>query len=199
MFRGAKERRKTRFNYAEVISVALKQESMGQRDFDIAVANWTGASDRAVVNWMNGVNGPNGMYLIYLMRRSDEVLKTVLALAQRQEILTTYYERERDREGERRNVPDDFSRSAHLLSRFADPVRVPNDPDDDPDPYVECGVRQKWFVSQLAANRDVRAEHIANVFGVSIKTGKRDIAALKDRKIIIYSGSARRGRYRLVT
>lgn len=198
VFQGKKERRKTRFNYPEVISIALKQESMGRRDFAIAVANWTGASDRTVVNWLNGESGPNGAYLIYLMRRSDEVLKMVLALAQRQEILETFYEHEKIRERERQSTPDEFNPSNRLFSPAPVPVRVPDDTDDVPDPYAECGVRQKWFLSQLAANRDVRAEHIANVFSVSIKTGKRDIAALKDRKAIVYAGSTRRGRYRLV-
>lgn len=101
--RGIKGRRQ-HFDYAEVIRVALKHESMGQPKFAMLIASWTGASDRAALNWLNGVSGPSGAYLIYLMRRSDEVLKTVLGLAQRQELLTVYFEREASKEKQQTRV-----------------------------------------------------------------------------------------------
>lgn len=60
-------------------------------------------------------------------------------------------------------------------------------------------MRQRWFLRQLEAQKNARAVHIAEFFGVSLKTGKRDIAALRERGAIIYRGNKRRGRYTLLT
>ncbi|HEY0123228.1 MAG TPA: hypothetical protein VGC14_15995 [Rhizobium sp.] len=189
-----------RFNYAEVIRVALKHESRGQPKFAMLIADWTGAADRTAENWMNGVSGPSGAYLIYLMRRSDEVLKTVLALAQRQEILTAFYEQEETKEQKRQRSTATPVHQDRLLQRpAAVPLHVPDGPGGVPDLHAGMGTRQKWFVGQLELNRNVRAEHIANAFDVSVKTGKRDIALLKEQRIVTYAGSTRRGRYILVT
>lgn len=190
---------RSRFNYAEVIRVALNHESRGRPKFAMLIAGWTGASDRTAENWMNGITGPNGAYLIYLMRRSDEVLKTVLALAQRHEILKAVYEREELQERERQAKAAAPVVCDRLLQPLAVPIGVPDDPVDVPVPGIELGTRQRWFVGQLELNRNVRAEHIANAFDVSVKTGKRDIALLKALGIVTYAGSARRGRYVLVT
>ena len=51
------------------------------------VMAYTGAGERAVKNWFQGKNAPNGKNLIELVRHSDEVLETVLLLADRQDIL----------------------------------------------------------------------------------------------------------------
>lgn len=190
---------RARFNYAEVIRVALEHESRGQPKFAILIADWTGASDRTADNWLKGVTGPSGAYLIYLMRRSDEVLKTVLALAQRQEILKVFYEEEESREHKRQRNVTAPAHQDRLMRRSVVPAYVPDDPDGVPDLHAVMGMRQKWFVSQLELNRNVRAEHIANAFDVSVKTGKRDIALLKEQRIVAYAGSTRRGRYILVT
>ena len=43
----------------------------------------TGANERAVRNWFDAKNGPDGEFLIALCRHSDQVLDTVLMLAGR--------------------------------------------------------------------------------------------------------------------
>jgi hypothetical protein len=43
----------------------------------------TGANERAVRNWFDAKNGPNGEFLIALCRHSDQVLETFLLLAGR--------------------------------------------------------------------------------------------------------------------
>ena len=48
---------------------------------------WTGADERTVKNRFAGRNGSNGQHLVELLRRSDEVLKVLLQLAGRDEIL----------------------------------------------------------------------------------------------------------------
>lgn len=46
----------------------------------------TGANTRAVRNWFAAKNGPSGENLIDLMKHSDEVLETVLLMADRKEL-----------------------------------------------------------------------------------------------------------------
>jgi len=48
--------------------------------------NWMGASERTAKNWLAGAHGLAGEHLTELMRHSDEVAKTVLALCGRSEV-----------------------------------------------------------------------------------------------------------------
>lgn len=47
----------------------------------------TRANERAVRNWFEAKNAPSGENLVILMRLSDEVLETVLRLADRQDLV----------------------------------------------------------------------------------------------------------------
>jgi hypothetical protein len=187
--------RPPRFDYAEVISVALRSEI---RDYATAIrmiANWTDASERTVINWLSGRTGPSGLYLIRLLRKSDEVLLTVLGLAQRLELLERYYAG--DSLGAL--LPDartggDVAGHREWAARHV-PGRDPDDPDRVPD-ATELNIRQSWFLRQLGSNPAIRAADIAGFFGVSLKTAKRDIAALKNKRLVGYHGSARRGFYK---
>jgi len=48
---------------------------------------YTGAGERTVKNWFEGKNAPNGENLVELMRHSDEVLKAMLMMAGREDLL----------------------------------------------------------------------------------------------------------------
>lgn len=50
---------------------------------------WTGASERTVKYWLSGERGPSGENLIILLRHSEEVLKTVLRLTDRNQLLAS--------------------------------------------------------------------------------------------------------------
>jgi hypothetical protein len=51
------------------------------------VAGWTGANERTVKNWFSGQYGPSGEHLLILARHSHEVLKTMLAIMERKDLL----------------------------------------------------------------------------------------------------------------
>ena len=51
------------------------------------VMAYTGAGERTVKNWFGGKNGPNGENLVELVRNSDEILKALLLMAGREDIL----------------------------------------------------------------------------------------------------------------
>jgi ATP-dependent DNA helicase RecG len=57
--------------------------------------------------------------------------------------------------------------------------------------------RQQWFLDQLGAGKPVDWTDLAQQWGVSRATAKRDIASLKGRGLIAFVGSPKTGQYRL--
>jgi len=81
------ERRLGAAGVAAAVAAALRRD-FGPRGHAIkSIAAKTNANLRAVKNWYEGRNAPNGEFLILLCRHSDEVLETVLLLAGRPELV----------------------------------------------------------------------------------------------------------------
>jgi len=76
------------YDFTAVIAETLR-ETFGRSGRSIkTVMTYTGAGERAVKNWFEGKNGPNGENLVELVRHSDEVLESLLLMAGREDILT---------------------------------------------------------------------------------------------------------------
>ena len=73
-----------RLIYQEAIAAALKRELGGSHRAIKTIMNWTGVSERTAKNWITGSHGPAGEHLVGLMGHSDEVLKVVLKLGNRE-------------------------------------------------------------------------------------------------------------------
>ncbi len=195
LLRRAPSGRPPKFDYAEVIRVALKSKLGSDPHSVQIIANWTGATERTVNNWLSGMAGPNGLYLIRLLRKSEAILETVLGLAGRADVLELFYELRRD------STKSPIVRNGNLLRRGApdanvnDPDRDPDDPKFDPDLADAIGPRQLWFLQELRRKPGTTAGDIAVFFGVSLKTAKRDIASLKQSELISYTGSHQKGHY----
>jgi len=69
------------------ISQALRRQYGGTPSSVKVVARLTGANERAVKNWFDAKNGPNGENLIILLRHSSEVLEILLHLADHDELI----------------------------------------------------------------------------------------------------------------
>lgn len=74
-------------SFPEVIAEALRRQYGGTPAAVKTVVRLTRANERAVKNWFDAKNGPSGENLVSLLRHSDEVLETVLALAGRQDLI----------------------------------------------------------------------------------------------------------------
>lgn len=74
-------------SFAETIADALRREFGGAPGAVKNVVRLTRANERAVRNWFEAKNAPSGENLVILMRLSDEVLETVLRLADRQDLV----------------------------------------------------------------------------------------------------------------
>ncbi|WP_294138507.1 hypothetical protein [Sphingomonas sp.] len=73
--------------FAEAIAEALKTEFGGTPSARKTVSQLTRSNERAVRNWFDGKNGPSGENLVILMRHSDLVLRTMLTLADRHDLV----------------------------------------------------------------------------------------------------------------
>jgi len=73
--------------FAELISQALHEEFGDNRSSVKMIARLINANERAVKNWFDGTNGPNGEFLVRLCRHSDLVLETVLLQSGRAELV----------------------------------------------------------------------------------------------------------------
>lgn len=73
--------------YANAISSALQKELGQSHRATKTVMRWTGASERTVKNWISGERGPSGVYLVALIRHSDEVMQCILHMADRHQTI----------------------------------------------------------------------------------------------------------------
>jgi hypothetical protein len=73
--------------FVKAIALALKAEFGATPSALKTVAQLTHSNERAVRNWFEEKNGPSGANLVILMRRSDHVLRAVLELADRHELV----------------------------------------------------------------------------------------------------------------
>lgn len=80
--------RDTAAGFAAAVAEALKRQFGGSPGAVKLVVRLTGANERAVKNWFDAKNGPSGENLVALMRHSEDVLETVLALAGRDDLVT---------------------------------------------------------------------------------------------------------------
>jgi hypothetical protein len=189
--------RNRRFNYAELISIALNSEVGRDPNRVKLIANWTGADERTVLNWLTGISGPKGEYLVYLLRKSDAVYETIMSLAQRQDALEHHF----SKQTHNHHIIYPSSSKEKVGERaFSDPNvpnGVPDVPIDDPE-FDDMHLRHNWFLQCLRRKPKAGSRDIKEFFGVSLKTAKRDIASLKAENKIIFKGNKRKGRYVLL-
>jgi predicted HTH transcriptional regulator len=58
--------------------------------------------------------------------------------------------------------------------------------------------RQRWFLEQVGKGANVKAQAIAERFGVAVRTAERDITALRDAELVAFVGAPKTGRYVLL-
>ena len=69
--------------FAHALAHALRVELRIMKAPAKVIGRWTGASNRAIRNWLAGTAVPSGFHLVRLMRYSDLVMMTVMAAARR--------------------------------------------------------------------------------------------------------------------
>lgn len=183
---------KGRQAYAETIAGLLKKEHGDSHRAVKQLMRQTGASERTVKHWLAANHGPDNVYLLRLIATSPVVRAFVLGVI---EMGIRGQDRARsDDRAEATNPRHGLSGSGHGAAD--DPI---NDPDRDrvSDLMAEpLKRRQQWFLERVALGIRSTASDIEKHWGVSPKTARRDIAALRLAGLICFTGARRNGRYR---
>jgi hypothetical protein len=74
-------------NFNQNIAAALRAELGSTHRAVKIVMGWTGASERAVKNWLAGTHGPSGGHFVALVRNSAEVWKALMMMSGRDSVL----------------------------------------------------------------------------------------------------------------
>lgn len=184
--------------YARTIAELLRKEHRDSHRAVKQLMRQTGASERTVKHWLSGKHGPDTVYFLRLVVSSPVIRAFVLGLIEGPAAVplpdtVDRWSLARAREayliGETAGGRPATSAPDHVLERVPE-----HDPINDPD-RAELNARQLWFLDRVALGR-CGANDIAATWAVSLKTARRDIAALKAASMICYFGSRRKGRYR---
>ena len=185
-------------DYAELIAEALRLEHDETHRSVKTIMRWTGASERSVKNWLSGEMGPSGYFLMRLCAQSLAARELVLEHLTELELgvpsntvteLGPEVPRKSPAEGA--TTPSQPGRRGH--------ANGDTNGDTNGDMHVTnnglLNERQEWLLARVANGDRCTFEDIVVRWSVSGRTAKRDIAELKGRGLIRYSGSHRRGFY----
>jgi len=167
---------------AVLVSQALRQEHAATDAVVKRIARATQASPTTVRKWYEGQNAPSSANLLTLMGTYEGVLQTMLHIVGRGEL--------GELESKGGNAPLTALRQAVYGDRFVTINVVVSSK-----AAANLNQRQLWFVGQLQQDVVVRADDIALVWGISLRTAKRDVAGLVKARVIRFSGSRKKGRF----
>ncbi|SCY86348.1 hypothetical protein SAMN05660666_03280 [Novosphingobium aromaticivorans] len=182
-----------RVAYAETIAELLWREHGRDRGAVKQIMKTTGASERTVKHWMSAQHGPETVFFLRLLTSSSVMKAFVLDLIQISQLaaiapqLTDYPARGPSmllpsREPRHEKPPDD---------RTNVPISVPAS-----DPIIDgLNYRQRWFLDRVGSGYPCRAYDLSTHWQVSLKTARRDIAALCSAGKIRYVGARKNGKY----
>lgn len=200
-------------DFANAVAMALQSELGDTHRAVKTIMRWTGASERAAKNWLEGSAGPRGHYLIRLIAESDLVFELVINAADRTvtgEVPSSRGSRipnetatagGKARGASRRSPGAATSREAPRAvdSMSTVPGKVPiNDPGNDPGNVGWLTIlndRQRWFLGEMVVRGRLRFTDIVARWKVASKTAKRDIAGLQATGLIVFVGPRKTGMY----
>lgn len=182
--------------YAEIVAGLLRKEHGDSHRAVKQLMRQTGASERTVKNWLAANHGPDNVYLLRLIVTSPVIRAFVQGVIE----LGVRGQQRADREllehrADSTSRAPGLAGSGHIAAD--DPI---NDPDRDHinDPMTEpLERRQQWFLERVARGVRSTAGDIVMHWGVSPKTARRDIAALRSAGLIHFAGARRNGRYKV--
>ena len=185
-------------DYAELIADALRREHDETHRTVKTIMRWTGASERSVKNWVGGVSGPSGYFLMRLCMKSPAVRELVRQLLTDMDPSMTPAEALESGSTAAFGPGSGETGSGAQFGNF-NSANGDTNGDINGDIHVTINLplneRQEWLLARVAQGERCTSEDIVVHWQVSSRTAKRDIASLKDRGLIRYLGSHRRGFY----
>ena len=166
---------------AEIISYGLRKDHGRQGSSVKQIARKVGLNPRLVRNWYEARNIPNLSNFLCLAGRSPTLMKSFLELSGYGEI-AKYLRAPKlpTNHADKNNYGDNSVTINVSLSRNI---------------LLKLNQRQFWFYGFLQKGLSLKAEDVANVWEVNIRTAKRDIAGLIDLDLIKFLGAHKNGQY----
>jgi len=176
---------------ADFIAQALRHEYEEVHSAVKVIGRQTGAHPRAIRNWYDGVNAPNCTHLITLARHTPVILETFLGLTGHKTIWEFYrkhgsghdYSMTVRKTNSKQAVYGDKSVTINVAVNVKD--------------AVDLNQRQLWFLGCIQGGKKPRTEAITEIWDVTLRTAKRDVAGLVKKKLIRFSGAKKTGLYEL--
>ncbi|WP_283179907.1 hypothetical protein [Gemmobacter sp. 24YEA27] len=184
--------------YARTMADLLRKEHGESHRAVKALMRQTHASERTVKHWLSGQHGPDSLYFLRLMVSSPVIRAYAQALIEGAVAKRLSHPEDRHTLASARAAyaeGEATGAGSHVRDGSDDPEHDPDrDPMNDPE-TPEINERQHWFLARVAEGGRSGANEIVSTWQVSLKTARRDIAALKLTGMIQYIGSRRKGRY----
>lgn len=169
---------------AEVIAYALRKDHGHNGSSVKQIARMTGLNPRAVRNWYEARNIPGLLSFLHIAQCSPTLMKSILELAGYTQISVRIKAPEVQAITQRKSCYGDNSVTVNVtLGRNI---------------LLKLNPRQLWFYGRLQKGLSLKAQDIVNIWDVSIRTARRDIAELTQLGLLQFSGSSKNGRYILL-
>jgi len=156
------------------------------------ISRKTGIEIRTIESWFQSRNMPNAKNLLLLMQHYAEVREAVSRFVCLDNKVPQDISIQNDAQPD--GSSDQNFDPFNIYRVIFDPINSIADSRK----ISDLNLRQLWFVSELQLSSNPNSESIQARWSVSKETAKRDIAKLRQLKLIRFVGAKRNGRYELV-
>lgn len=169
---------------ALIFAEALKQDYGGRPSPVKAIAKQTDASINTIRKWYSGEKQPCLRHLVMLAKHSPNVLRVLLELIGKDDLLELY--QQHLSATEKQSSQEIYSAGFCTINKTALPENIRN-----------LNQRQLWCLLLLERGHKVKADDITTAWKVSLRSAKVDIAGLVTAGLIRFIGSKKTGYYKV--
>lgn len=174
---------------ARIVAHALRQDFGEKRHAIKHISRLTGANLRSIKNWYIGVNVPSSGHLLLLARSSETLLHFILEQIGGEDLRDAFQLLNggmNSNKNKSKKIPKSeiYSDKSVTINISIDPLHVEN-----------LNQRQLWFLGRLAQGDRTKAEDIAQIWQVNLRTAKRDLAVLSQKELLCFKGAKKTGFY----
>ena len=188
----SKLRRLSEAEFAEIVAYALRHD-FGETPSAIKhIGKLTGANLRTIKNWYKAGNMPSSVHLLLLGRSSSTLLKFILEQLGGSDLRDAFELLNGHMAGTKSGLESSLNKGIYSDNFVTINVIV------ETSNIYDLNQRQLWFLGQLQKDIKLKADDISEIWKVTLRTAKRDVAVLIEKKIICFVGPKKTGCYRII-